>query len=556
MVQILKSISRILFPHEKRRLAWLVAFDVFTTLLDIAFLSALVLLVNYYTGTAPNGSKAWLTQMLAGKEPLLLMGVFLLLFAAKNAFGFWVQKKQHHFFYGVASRLSERNILQYLRDGYGRFVHTDSSVEMRRISNQPIEFSHHILTGLQQMVSQGLLVAFTLTVLLLYHPALVLALTLLLLPPSLALHYFSRRKLTALKQQIKATNAKVIQHLNESLAGYVESNIYDGEGFFSRRYLRYQQGLNNTLASQQTWQALPARAMEVFAVAGILMLVVLSKSNGPVAGMDMLTIGVFMAAAYKVMPALVKMMNSAGQIKTYEFILDSLMPNKELNTSPKATINEIDNIEFKDVVFSYPQRRVLEGLSFELSKGDLLGLSAVSGKGKTTIINLLLGFLEVEDGNISINHKPTAFADRAAYRSHISLVKQQPFFIHNTLIKNITLSDDEPDRPRLQYALQFCGLDKVLTQYPDGINQLITENGKNISGGQRQRLALARAIYHDFDLLILDEPFSEMDSDAEQEILLRLAELVAGGKIVILITHNKASLAFCTKVLNLTEAYA
>jgi ABC-type bacteriocin/lantibiotic exporter with double-glycine peptidase domain len=95
-----------------------------------------------------------------------------------------------------------------------------------------------------------------------------------------------------------------------------------------------------------------------------------------------------------------------------------------------------------------------------------------------------------------------------------------------------------------------------LAQYPEGLNKFIKENGKNISGGQRQRLLLARALYHDFDLLILDEAFAEMDDISEKAILGKLKILARQGKLIILITHNKSSLAFCDKIVSLDKEYA
>ena len=177
----------------------------------------------------------------------------------------------------------------------------------------------------------------------------------------------------------------------------------------------------------------------------------------------------------------------------------------------------------------------------------MAGLWGQSGSGKSTLIHLLSGFLSPQKGSISFNDA----ANIKDYRTRISYVKQQPYFIHDTLLKNITL-DDAGYRPhKISEVIDFCGLDNLLQIYPDGMNTIITENGKNLSGGQRQRVMLARALYHDFDLLILDEPFSEMDEDSETDILIKLQKLAAEGKIIILITHNKASLDYCNQIINL-----
>jgi ABC-type bacteriocin/lantibiotic exporter with double-glycine peptidase domain len=118
-------------------------------------------------------------------------------------------------------------------------------------------------------------------------------------------------------------------------------------------------------------------------------------------------------------------------------------------------------------------------------------------------------------------------------------------------MKNITLSDDESNDEKLAEVIAFCGLNSLLTGNAEGLNKVIRENGKNLSGGQRQRVMLARALYHDFDVLILDEPFGEVDQEAEEAILLQLKQLATSGKIIMFITHNSASLTYCNKLITI-----
>jgi len=188
-----------------------------------------------------------------------------------------------------------------------------------------------------------------------------------------------------------------------------------------------------------------------------------------------------------------------------------------------------------------------------MNRGDFVGISGSSGLGKTTIINLLLGFLEQDNGIVVINHAETNAVDRQSYWNRISYLKQQSFFINDSILKNVTLTNGNYDAEKLSEVFAFCGIDNVLNQYSEGIHKVITENGKNISGGQRQRLMLARALYHDFDVLILDEPFSELDQTSEKTILTKLELLAKKGKMIIMITHNSTALSFCSKVISLDE---
>ncbi|MDP9079250.1 MAG: ABC transporter ATP-binding protein/permease [Bacteroidota bacterium] len=556
MKQILLGISAILNSREKIKLYQLIIFDLVIGILDITFLGALLFVLNLYTKNAVTAKISFLPQELLNPDSLTLIVIFFILFSVKNLFGHIGLKSQHHFFYNVASRLSKRNILNYLSDDYGRFVSIDSSIQIRRISQQPIEFSHYILTNFQQVVSQVILIFFTICAILFYHPTLFLLLFILLLPPVVLLGWYLRKKLKDVRTHIKATSEKTLQHLHESLAGYVESNIYDKDDFFINRYSGYQDKLNENIATQQTLQSLPSRLVEIFAVLGFLILVVINKLSADAPAINMLTVGVFMAAAYKIIPGIVKILNSTGQMKTYQFTLTDLLP---IATQMTADTNNgfqeaIKSIGFENISFKYKEHEIINNLGFKLAPGDLAGISGKSGKGKTTIINLLLGFITPENGHICVNNKPAGPGDLTSYRSRISYVKQQPFFINDSIIKNITLSEDGFNNDKLNKVITVCGIDKLLEKYPEGLEKVINENGKNISGGQRQRIMLARALYHDFDLLILDEPFSEMDGVSEREILKQMQLLAGQGKMILFITHNKASLEFCNKIITLDEA--
>lgn len=555
MNQILQGISAILNSREKTKLYKLIAFDLVIGVLDIAFLGGLLFVLNLYTKNAVPAKVSFLPRALLNPDSLWLIGLFFVLFSLKNLFGYWGLKSQHYFFYGVASRLSKRNMLSYLSDDYGRFVSIDSSVQVRRISQQPIEFSHYILTNVQQIVSQAILIFFTVFAILFYHPTLFLLLFLLLLPPVVLLGWYIRKKLKDIRANIKSANEKTIQHLHESLAGYVESNIYHKNDFFTNRYAGFQNQLNENIATQQTLQGLPSRLVEVFAVLGFLILVVINKLSVNALAIDMITVGVFMVAAYKIIPGIVKILNSSGQIKTYKFTITDLLAvkHKTLSAKQAEATQSMSALSFESISFKYKDRPVLNNLSFDIKPGDFIGISGNSGKGKTTIINILLGFLQPDSGNICINRKRSVVEDRMHYCSRISYVKQQPFFVNDTLLKNITLSEYDHYPNRTQEVIALSGVDKLAEKYAAGLDEMITENGKNISGGQRQRVMLARALYHDFDLLILDEPFSEMDSTSENEILKQLQLLTEQGKMIMFITHNKNSLQYCNKIITLDE---
>jgi ABC-type bacteriocin/lantibiotic exporter with double-glycine peptidase domain len=545
-------VSKILTRGEKIQTGTLVVLDLVITLLDIAFLALLLIVVDFYN---KNLARPIILPFEFSKTSLLPIVLFFFLYSLKNVVAYAILQWQNRFFFSIASRLSEQNMWRYLNQDHLKFTDVDSSAHVLEISHQPIEFSTYILANVQQVITQCMLITFTVVAILCYRPVLFAWLFVLLIPPVTVLAYFIKRKLRGIRAAAKATHIRVIQYLQEALASFIESNIYSKNAFFADRYIDYQRQLNSNISTQQTLQALSSRTIEVFAVLGFMILIAINKwaTNAPAVGL--LSLGVFMAAAYKIIPGVVKILNSISQIKTYAFILPGLLPEQTKGRkTDRAVSQSIRSIKFEKVSFKYNHHSVLDDLDLEILPGDFVGISGRSGLGKTTLINLLLGFLSENTGTIAINGLSTTNMVRQHYWPQISYVKQQAFFMNDTVLKNIVLTDGDFDGDKLAAVIASCGIDAMLAQNPEGLNKQITEDGKNVSGGQRQRIMFARALYHDFDLLILDEPFSEMDEHAETEMLQTLNILAQQGKMIVLITHNKTSLTYCSKIIKLDEA--
>lgn len=551
--EIYKNILSVLDRSEKQRLAVLSVLDVLISILDILFLIALLFVVHFYTNPAHTKGIAGLNFPIFKNYPLLLITIFFLLFGIKNFLGYFIFKMQYNFVYKVASRISKDNLSHYLHGTYLDYVNIDTSVINRKISQQPIEFSHYVLNGMQQLFNQAVLILISIIAMLLFDPMLFVLLLLILAVPVLFIAYFMKRKMHEAGIQGKYTSEKAIQHLQEALAGFVESNLYIKNDFFTSRYHTFQSKLNRYLSERLIIQGLPPRMIEVFAVFGLFMLVFVNHFTTNNNSIQLVTIGAFMAAAYKIIPGIVKIINTMGQVKTYAYSAEGLL-NKDIVTEKNnLKTQSIDTISLDSISFSYPDKAVLNSFSFSIAKGKLSGITGISGKGKTTIINLILGFLNQESGSIYFNGQATDMECRQNYWNRISYVKQEPFLIHASIIQNITFQESGYDKEKMGRIISITGLDKMALSLPDGLETIITENGKNFSGGQRQRIIFARALYKDSDLLILDEPFNELDEPSEIHMLKHLQQIASEGKMILLITHNKTALSFCNKIISLDE---
>ncbi len=551
---MIRKILYLLSGHEKRRLAGLVVGNVLISIVDIASLGLLLYIVGFYTGQHAKTSPAFLPGWLMDRNSLVLVGLFAIFFLVKSGLGYVILQAQFKFVYQVASRISETNMLQYLEGGYPEYVRVDASVHIRKISQQPIEFCQYVLAGSQQMITEGILVFLTVIAIILFNVKLFFLLALLLMPAIVLLSVFSRRKLKSVRNDIKSSSEKSLQHLREALTGYVESNVYEKNVFFAQRFAGYQRTLNNHISELQIIQGIPSRMIEVFAVLGLFVLIAFGKWSGDAGAAAFVTVGAFLAAAYKIIPGMVKIINISGQVKTYQFTVDDLWEEARKLRYPviRQPVQRIATLAFSGVGFSQQETRIVQNLHFCLHSGEMLGLSGSSGRGKTTIVNLLLGFLTPDEGKILINGKEADTAGRRSCWDRIAYVKQQPFLLHDTVLKNITLTDGDWDKDRLQKVIDATGLQR-LGGTDAGLAKMITENGKNISGGQRQRIAFARALYKEADLLILYEPFGELDEQAEREMLDYCLQLAQQGKTILLITHNKKNLSLCHKIILLDE---
>jgi ABC-type multidrug transport system fused ATPase/permease subunit len=550
---ILKDTWTVLERKERKQFIVLSLLDIFISVVDILSLALLLWIIKFYiqpTQTNLGLLPAWLRK----QDSISFIMIFFFLFAIKNISAFFIAKAQYRFIGSIAVRISRNNLWNYQHGSFEDFVNVDSSVYIRKISLQPFEFCQFILAGIQQIITQSFLILLTIIAIVLFNAKLFLLLLVILLPPVILVFYFIKKRLNIAKMNIRSSNERSYQHLLDALKGYVEANVYDRNDFFMQRFLAERRKFSRHLFDSLALQNMPSRVIEIFAVLGLFILIAIAKWSGNNDSSSLITVGAFMAAAYKIIPGLVKLINVTGQIKTYEYSITDVMQNNiPGGTNASRPFPSINSIQFRNVSFSYKELPVLNHLNFSIEKGDFLGISGESGKGKTTILNLLLGFLTPADGEVFINDLNAGAKITREYWPSISYVRQQFFFIHDTAIRNITLEEETSNKRQLESSMNVSGVETMMERFPEGIHKMITENGKNISGGQQQRIALARALYKDADLFLLDEPFNELDEASANTLLKHFRELSKNGKIVIMITHDKQSLAYCNKIISLDE---
>lgn len=552
MIRIFKNTWLVLELKERKKFSLLIIADIFISLADILSLAALLWIIRFYIQPEAHTPK-FLPDLFNDKHSIYLILLFLILFSLINFLAYLVAKSYYTFAAGVSVRITTQNLSHYQNSSFHEFTSIDSSQHIRKISLQPFEFSQYILAGVQQMITQICLISIAALAIIVYKPILFVLLFCLLVPPLLVVFFYNHKQLKKIKYRIKDSNEKSFQYLLDALKGYVESNIDNKKGFFLNRYISERKDFSKHLFESVSLQNMPPRFIEVFAVLGLFILIAIAQWTGHTDSDTLIMIGAFMAAAYKIIPGVVKIINLSGQMKTHEYVLNEISENILRNqVQPGQTKKNISSLEFNNISYSFGEKSILSNLTFKLEKGDFAGISGISGKGKTTLLNLLLGFYLPTEGEIRINGNLEKGESLESYWSSLSYTRQQTFLIHDTIAKNISLEENyDPDK--LQSAVEAAGLENFLRSLKEGVNAIITENGKNISGGQQQRIALARAFYKDAEVIILDEPFNQLDDESTNKILDHLNRLSKKGKIILLVTHDKKNFSYCNKSIVLNE---
>lgn len=206
-------------------------------------------------------------------------------------------------------------------------------------------------------------------------------------------------------------------------------------------------------------------------------------------------------------------------------------------------------IAFTNITFRYGNHRpVFDHFSLHIPPNEITGISGRSGSGKTTLVSLLLGFYTIESGDIFIGEKNINTLQIDALRQQFGVVPQHPELLNFSIKENICLGST-PDLSKVEEVCERCGLSVFVDQLPTGLETIITDGGANFSGGQKQKIAIARALYRDAPILILDEPTSSLDRDAEDIIMQTIEWYKNKGRTVIIISHSDNALKICNNIV-------
>lgn len=240
----------------------------------------------------------------------------------------------------------------------------------------------------------------------------------------------------------------------------------------------------------------------------------------------------------------------AKGLESVDSIGDILCANDVEDNRKKKKVTDVrGQIDFRNVTFAYKGEEdpVLERLNLSIHPGETVAFVGGSGSGKSTILNLVIGFLTPQSGKVEIDGQDLTDLDLKSYREHIAVVPQESILFTGTIVENITYGSDDISQEKLQQCIKAANLEEVIQKFPAGGETMITEHGNNLSGGQRQRISIARAFVRDPAILILDEATSALDSASEKKIQDSVAQLVK-GRTTLIVAHRLSTIQNADKI--------
>ncbi len=498
-------------------------------------------LLDHGFGTRGAPQAKWLV-------PIAVIGLALVRGLAQYASGYLLQYVSNRVLLALRLKMFERMI----HASVGFFQRETASTVINAIVFEVNQILGVLLGVLVTLVRDSLTVIFLLGYLFYLNWRLTLIVA-VLLPAIGWLVSKINRRLRRLNREHQMLTNDLSYIVEETVGGYKVVKVHNGEtyekerfGEMSRRLRGYQMRMtvSGGLAQPLT------QFLASIALAIVITIAVVQASN------DQTTVGGFVAFVTSMLLV----------ISPLKHLIDVNQPLQRGMTAAELIFGLIDEppepaggglplerargeVEFRDVSFAYGEshRVTLDHVSFRINPGEMVALAGPSGSGKTTLVNLLPRFFDPSGGQVMVDGVSIADYDVHALRNQIAMVSQDVVLFNDTVANNVAYGQTA-DRERVERALRAANLWETISALPEGMDTLIGDNGMKFSGGQRQRLAIARAIYKDAPILILDEATSALDSESERHVQAALETLMR-GRTTLVIAHRLSTIERANRIL-------
>jgi len=354
----------------------------------------------------------------------------------------------------------------------------------------------------------------------------------------------------------------LLRKIPDVFKGYIEIKLFDLKMKVIDEFMKYQRRLDRIKIPQSIIANIPRSFLELFVITAFTILLAYQFDSNDNMLLTVAKQSIYVVVIIKIFPYINSISNIYSRIMrgftSYNILANEFKDSKMNNMEHLEVINEkIKEIKFSEVHFDYfddnlKKINILENVDLKIKSNDFIGIIGKSGSGKTTLLNLLIGLLKPTKGNIKLNDKKLNEINLEKLYHKFSYIPQEPFFLYDTVKSNIVSSDIYKlvDNKKIIDVLKKTKLDNKFVQNGNISNEFIGENASNLSGGEKQRLAIARAIYSDCEVMILDEITNKLDLETRKEII-DLISSFKNSKTVIIVSHDQDTIEKCNNIFEL-----
>ena len=456
--------------------------------------------------------------------------------------------------------LGKRLLESYLNQSYTWLLNRNSAAISKTIISETSKVIGKGLYPLLNLITQITITISIVTLLMLVDFKLTLMVSSVIGIAYLFIFLISKKFISKIGRQSVELNESRFKALSEAFKAFKEIKLNNLESVYVKQFINKSKLLAKNTISLSIIGQIPRFALEAITFGGMILVILylISKKGNFVDMAPVLALYAF--AGYRLMPALQQIYHSLVQIKFTTPALDVIYKDL-INSKPclDSKSQKVDYFEFKkDIVlkkifYNYPnsEKITLKNISFNIKAQNIIGIVGATGSGKTTIVDILLGLLDLQNGTLEVDSKIINESNKKIWQQLIGYVPQQIFLSDASLASNIALGNEKNniDYQRVEDVSKIAKLhDFVINDLPNKYETIIGENGIRLSGGQKQRIGIARALYKEPKLLVLDEATSALDVLTEESIIQEIYKL--RKKItVIIITHRLSTVKNCDKIL-------
>ncbi len=569
---MVKKIFLILDNHQKTRVYILLVMILIGAFLETIGVSAILPLVSAVTDpTIIETNKYFRTvsEVLGisdHKILILIMTVALIvLYIIKNVYLIALNIAQNHFTTNNLRRMSVRLMACYMQQGY--LYHSDHNVaELERNVNRDVNSFIYVLTNILQLITEVLVCILLSVFLLIADFKTSIAMITILVVFLLFFVRVVKKRLKYYGSKSREIEAYKNRYFLEAFGGIKEVKAASTEAFFVNRYDRAFKDLARTEQKKLALTYIPRPTMESLCICGLLLFMTIRIMLGTDVNTFIPILSVFAVAAIRMLPSFNRVSGYLGAIMFHKASIDELYVDLKEATELEKNIADSENEEIvpSDIVvdrlsFSYPARpdkKILDSVSLTVPCNKSVAFVGPSGAGKTTLADLVLGVLTPDSGTVTVNNVDV-IKNKKSWHKNVGYIPQSTFLTDDTIRANVAFGVDDKliDDKKVWEALKAAQLSEFVSEQPEGIYSKIGDRGVKISGGQRQRLGIARALYNNPSFIVLDEATSALDNETEHAVMDAIYQL-AGQKTMIIIAHRLTTIKNCDIIYEIRDGKA